>query len=219
MTRSTIIYTSVLAVLALACLLGRLQTRVVPMADFSFDALPTQLGPWECAKRERPPRADKNTDEAVMETFTYRNPAGVEASVILQVTSSRLGVLRDWSTAQIGSGWTAAEAETLTARVPGFAQPVSLTGRWMTQGSLRTATMTWYVSPRDQAESLTRAEILGWRDRMAGRALWGGMYLQASGGTDPDALWPAALDLAVRIAPVYRQILQTTQAARLAGGR
>ena len=219
MTKPAVVYMSVLAILALACGLGRLQMRVVRIADFSFDALPAHLGPWQRVKRERPPRADKNTDEAVMETFVYQNASGARASVILQVTSSRLGVLRDWSTAQVGSGWTAAEPWTVQAQAAGFHEPITATGRWMTKENLRTATMTWYVSPRDQAESLARAEVLGWRDQIAGRALWGGLYLQASGAGDPDALWTAATDLTARIAPEFRRILQTTEAERLAGGR
>jgi hypothetical protein len=219
MTKPAVVYMSVLAILALACGLGRMQTRVVPIADFSFDALPTHLGPWQCVNRERPPRADKNTDEAVMETFTYQDASGVRASVILQVTSSRLGVLRDWSTAQVGQGWTAEDPQIVSARVPGSSQPVTFTGRWMAKSNLRTATMTWYASPRDQAESLARAEVLGWRDQMAGRALWGCMYVQASSDGAGDALWDAAADLAARIAPQFRSILQTNEAERLAAGR
>lgn len=219
MTKPIAIYISVLVILALACGLGRLQTRVVKIADFSFDALPTHLGPWQCVKRERPPRADKNTEEAVMETFNYEDASGVRASVILQVTSSRLGVLRDWSTAQVGQGWTAAEPIVNSARAEGFSEPITITGRWMTKGNLRTATMTWYVSPHDQAESLARAEVLGWRDQMSGRALWGGLYLQANSDGNPDALWAASADLAARIAPEFRRILQTAEAERLGNGR
>ena len=219
MTKPAAVYLSVLAILALACGLGRLQTRVVKIADFSFDAMPTQLGTWQCVAHERPPRADKNTDEAVMDTFTYQDVSGVKASVILQVTSSRLGVLRDWSTAQVGQGWTADEPQVINASVAGFSEPINVTGRWMTKGDFRTATMTWYVSPRDQAASLARAEVLGWRDQLSGRALWGGLYLQASGAGTPETLWSAAADLAARIAPEFRRILQTSESERLASDR
>ncbi len=206
--RDAAVYIGILLILVLALGLGRAGARVVRLGDVTFDALPTQIGQWKCTKHERPEQSDKNTDEAILEQFTYEHPDGRKVFVTVQLTSSRLGVLRDWPTAQVGQGWTAGDRVAVREQVPGLPFKFRAAGLWLMKGQYTDASIQWYCSPHRETAGLISAELLGWCDRLSGQALWSGVYVQSVGaGVQPQALWSASSEVARGIAlPVYETI-------------
>ncbi len=209
--RPTTTHFAALGMLAAALLAGRAALVVVDVSNLPLAQIPERLGPWTCVEQEMP--AAKNTDEAVYMTRVYEHEDGTLISSSFQVTSSRLGALRNWSVAMMGNGWNVEE--------PWIVGPIAADGlpfdlrlklQWLHRTGLRRLTATWFVSPGAQAVEYERAQMRGWWDKLVGRCVWGELYMTTLNGDSASGLERATQDLATRLAPHFYAALSDTPA-------
>ncbi len=204
------------AVLALALIAGQAGRTVVDVSDLPLTSVPEALGPWTCIEQEMP--EEKNTGEAAYLKRTYRHEDGTEILTSLQVTSSRLGALRNWSVAMMGNGWNVDEPTRMRPReVEGLPFEMTAKLQWLHRPGRRMFTATWFVSPRGQALEYEKAQMLGWRDKLLGKCIWGEMYLRSTSADSADSAEKATEDLVVRLAPHFYNLLTRADTKTLAG--
>ncbi|MGD9498564.1 MAG: exosortase-associated EpsI family protein [Armatimonadota bacterium] len=194
-----------LAILALALAAGRAGQTVVDVSGLPLHQLPRQLGPWTCTDDTM---LEKSNEEVVWASRTYEREDGSQVYVVLQVTSSRLGGLRNWSVAQMGNGWNVEEPSVLgPVQVEGLPFELRLSRQWMHRPGARQFAVTWFASPRTQAVSYDRAQLLGWRDKLLGGCLWGEMYVRSLSAKDGETAQEAVEEFAVLMAPQFHALL------------
>ncbi|MBD3293718.1 MAG: hypothetical protein GF393_12395 [Armatimonadia bacterium] len=200
-----------LAILGLALLAGRVGQRVIDLSDFPLEDVPTQLGPWETVHDER--MTSKETLESRCIRRIYSRDDGVQIMVILQLTASRMGALRNWPVGRMGTGTNVDEAGTWEGGRPeGLPFDLVASEQWLRGNQVLQFSSIWFVSPREGTPSFRSAQIKGWRDRLLGRCMWGEMYFESVAGTSREQVIAATRDLASRIAPHLHEM--TVQAAR-----
>jgi len=198
--------------LAAALIAGRAALVVVDVSDLPLAQIPERLGPWTCTEQEAPNA--KNTDETVYLRRVYEHEDGTLISAGFQITSSRLGALRNWSVAQMGNGWNVEEPSIVgPIAVEGLPFDLRLKLQWLHRTGLRRLTATWFVSPRSQAVEYERAQMHGWWDKLLGKCVWGELYMTTLDGDSAAGLERATRDLATRLAPHFHAALSGTAAA------
>jgi len=208
-TKSAVVYGICMLMLVAALVLGREVEQVSSVADIKLENLPQQLGPWQCVKAGY--MEDKQTEEASFYEMRFRNEQGKEVDVLLSVTRTRLGALRDWTVARMGQGWMLGPETTWKkSDVPGLPFPLVAGKRWLEKGNVRQVCINWYVSRSSQSPTYVRAELLGWKDRLLGRTgPWGQMYVISVSDGSEEELWEAVEDLAIRMAPHFYEVLNS----------
>lgn len=167
-----------LLLLAVTVLASSRAGREIDIRDFPIDLIPARLGEWTWDRSSAPKEAVAGGDSEARRYFrAYRDPQGVIVTAEVKVTSSRIGSLRDYGTVRIGQGWTPEPAAAWEATSPRIPFKVRACSQAFRQGPARLYTLNWYVTPGDQAFTLSQAVLKGWRQRVLGTPLWGQVYL------------------------------------------
>lgn len=221
MLRLQAVHFATLFVLAAALVAGRSSEQVVDLSAFPLERVPKQLGPWECVSEER--LVGKETEESRCLKREYRNNEGAGVMAYLQLTSSRLGALRNWPIGRMGVGWNVEEAGIWrSGSLAGLPFEMTASEQWLRRRGLKRFSLIWFVSEDDQAATYKRAQMLGWRDRLLGNCMWGEVYLETTDGKSEEQLIRATRDLAVRLAPHFYELIRgrgTVESADLTVGR
>ena len=204
-----------LMILAMALVAGRAGQRVVDLSGLSLEGLPQQLGPWECTSEETV--VGKDTEESRCVRRDYDNGDGARIMAYLQVTSSRLGALRNWPIARMGTGWNVEELGVWRSdAIAGLPFEMQASQYWLHRVGVenRKFSLIWFVSPDGQSPNFEGAQTLGWRDRMLGNCMWGEMYLETIGAESEEQMQEATRDLAMRLAPAFHELIQAAGSGR-----
>ncbi len=215
------VHFAALFVLAGALVAGRAAQQIVDLSAFPLERLPKRLGPWECTSEER--LVGKETEESRCVRREYRNDDGVRILAYLQLTSSRLGALRNWPIGRMGTGWNVEELGVWrSGPIAGLPFEMEASEYWLTHRGPKLFGLIWFVSPKKQAAEFDRAQALGWRDKILGNCMWGEMYLETLAGASEqpeEQLVRATRDLAVRLAPGFYELVQAAGSGRAFGSR
>jgi len=200
-----------LGILGLCLALGSLSRHVVDLSAFPLESIPTELGPWDCAVEER--MTPKETTESRCIRRIYVRDDDVRVMVILQLTGSRLGALRNWPVGRMGTGTNVDEAGTWNGGRPEtLPMDLVVSEQWLRTRGAQQFSLIWFVSPREGTPSFRTAQLHGWRDKLLGDCMWGELYLETLSGETREQVIAASRDLAVRLAPHLHEM--TVQAAK-----
>lgn len=211
MLKLTAPHYAALVILGLAVAAGYAGQHVVDLSDFPLEDVPAQLGPWQSISEER--LTQKETAESRCVRRIYARDDGVELMVIMQITSSRMGALRNWPIGRMGTGSNVDDVGTWNGGRPG-GLPFDLVAseQWVRTGDVQQFSLIWFVSPREATPSFRTAQVHGWRDNILGDCMWGEMYFETLAGESREQVVEATRDLASRIAPhLYDMTVQAAE--------
>lgn len=210
-SRPHIVYISSLALLLIAVLASGRAARNVYVGDFPLQDIPARLGPWtwDQSNDETPGKNPLSAEgDTLMQYRTYAQASRREVKVILKVTSSRIGSMRDFATAYLASGWTPEHKSIWETPLEGVPFTAQLSRQVIKYGPARRYTLNWFVSPGQQAIDLKQAVAAGWLARLHGDPVWGQVFLYAHTEQDDPAAEQAVADLAQRLLPAFYAALE-----------
>lgn len=213
-------YASSLALLLITVLASGRAARNVYVGDFPLKDIPTRLGPWTWDQSiDETPGGNPLSAEGdtLMQYRTYVQGPQRQVKVILKVTSSRMGSMRDFATAYLASGWTPEHKSVWETSLDGVPFPAQLTKQVIKYGPARRYTLNWFVSPGQQALDLKQAVVAGWLARLQGDPVWGQVFLYAHAEQEDPAAEEAVTDLARRLLPVFYATVETYARQKPAG--
>ena len=189
-----------LVMLGGALIWSRHEMRLVPASAIPLESMPSRFAGWT---RTASTPLDTYGVEVKTINSTYQGPRGRKANVTLQATYTRLGALRDWSLARTTGGWNINDEtqQVLPGRNGGT--PITVRLQYLSKENTWEVAVSCYLSHEQQAASLAKAEIAGWRDRLLGHRMpWFSLFVTVPGMGDQshEDAQQAALELAQHIA-------------------
>jgi hypothetical protein len=218
-TRSLIIYISSFLLLLLTVLASARAGREVSVGDFPLASIPARVGEWTWDQAvDETPRGDplSPAGDTLMQYRTYVHPSGRQVKVVIKVTSSRIGSMRDFATAYLASGWTPEHKSVWETSMQGVPFPVRLTKQILNHGPARRYTLNWYVSPDRQAVDLKQAVLAGWLAKLTRDPVWGQVFIYAHTEQADPAGERAVRDVATGLLPAFYTALGA-YAGRISG--
>jgi hypothetical protein len=190
---------------------SRHEMRLVPASTIPLEGMPSRFADWT-----RTTSAPVDTYGVEVKTIhsTYQGPGGRKANVILQATYTRLGALRDWSLARTTGGWNVIDAPPQVLRGRNGGAPLKVRLQSLSKADKWEVAVSCYLSHEQQASSLAKAEIAGWRDRLVGRRVpWFSLFVSVPGMGDQnqDDARKAALELAQHIAHELQSLTEKSE--------
>lgn len=186
--------------------------RDVSVRDFPLADVPARLGTWtwDKAKDETSNQSPlSSTGDTLMQYRTYTNSSGREIKVILKLTSSRIGSMRDFATAYLASGWTPEHKSIWAVELQDVPFTAQLTKQIIRHGPTRRYTLNWFVTPGRQATDFKQAVLAGWLARFVENPVWGQVFIYAHTESEDPTSEQAVGDLAKHLLPVFYTALET----------